>query len=296
MQEVKIIREIDNKEDISKYHSSIVCNDTLKTLIAMPDACVDLVVTSPPYFLDKEYENDKTFEGYLENQTKIIKECNRVLKPNGAIYWNVAQTVLEDEIMPLGAFFYSIFKTPSKVGEFFMKNWIIWHFEGGINCKKRLSGRYENLLWFVKNKEKYTFNLDDIRIPSKWQLLGDKRCNPNGKNPTDYWYLEMSEEEKEYFMLDIENSIYEIHRISNNNKKEKTTHPCQFPEELVRRVIKASTNEGDLVLDIFNGSGTTGKIATELNRNWIGIDKEEKYCKIAKMRIENTLQKEVRNN
>ncbi len=293
--EIIIHKNFEAANSLSYYYQSIICNETLATLQKMPSNSIDLVLTSPPYFLDKEYEDDKTFQGYLAKQTEIIKECNRVLKPTGSIYWNVAQTVNDNEILPLGAMFYTIFKNVAKVGNFYMKNWIIWHFEGGINCKNRLSGRYENLLWFVKNKENYTFNLDEIRIPSKWQLLGDKRCNPLGKNPTDFWVFE-NETEKELAFLDSENSIYEIHRISNNNKKEKTNHPCQFPEKLVERVIKSATNKGDVVLDIFNGSGTTCKVANDLERNWIGIDKEEKYCKVAKLRIENNLQKVVKNN
>ncbi len=294
-QTIPIYPAFDKLLPIENFYQSIISNETLATLQQMPANSIDLILTSPPYFLDKEYEDDKTFMGYLSKQTQIIKECNRVLKPTGSIYWNVAQTVQENEILPLGAMFYSIFKNVGAVGNFYMKNWIIWHFEGGINCKNRLSGRYENLLWFVKNKENYTFNLDEIRIPSKWQQLGDKRCNPLGKNPTDFWVFE-DETEKELAFLDTENSIYEIHRIANNNKKEKTNHPCQFPEKLVERVIKSATNQGDVVLDIFNGSGTTCKVANDLQRNWIGIDKEEKYCKVAKLKIENNLQKVVKNN
>lgn len=294
MENIEIKNTFDPTLSINHYHNSIICADTFTTLSAMPAECVDLIITSPPYFLDKEYEDDKTFNDYLKKQTAIIKECYRVLKKNGSIYWNVAQTVHEDEILPLGAIFYNIFK--SKEVRFYMKNWIIWHFEGGINCKNRLSGRYENLLWFVKDKYNYKFNLDEIRIPSKWQLLGDKRCNPMGKNPTDFWTFDLTEEEKEYFFLDTENAVYEINRISNNNKKEKTHHPCQFPEKLVERVIKAATNQGDVVLDIFNGSGTTSKIANDLGRLWIGIDRDKNYCKIAKMRVENNLTRVVRNN
>jgi DNA modification methylase len=132
-------------------------------------------------------------------------------------------------------------------------------------------------------------------VPSKWQLLGDKRCNPNGKNPTDFWIFDAEEEKMEAY-LERENSVLEINRISNNNKREKTPHPCQFPEALVERVIKAATNENDIVLDIFNGSGTTTKVADELKRRWIGIDKEETYCRIAKLRVEGNLQRKVINN
>ena len=291
---IEILYKTRKVKDIKSYLKKIICADTLKTLKTFPDNSVDLILTSPPYYLDKEYETDKSFQQYLETHTQIIKECYRVLKPTGSIYWNVAQTIYEDEILPLGTLFYNIFKL-KEVGNFYMKNWIIWHFEGGVNCKNRLTGRYENLLWFVKNKNKYTFNLDEIRIPSKWQLLGDKRCNPNGKNPTDFWTFKDEDKKLETY-LEAENSVYEINRISNNNKKEKTPHPCQFPEALVERVIKSATNEGDIVLDIFNGSGTTSKVANQLNRSWIGIDRDKNYCKIVKLRVENNLIREVKNN
>lgn len=268
----KIITEknLPKKVNVEDIKDKIIFGDALSTMKRIPENSIKLIITSPSYEVGKEYENHSSFEEYLTFQKEIIKEAKRILTKDGAIYWNVAQTPKDGEMLPLGAIFYHIFKE----NNFYLKNWIIWRFDGGLNCKKRLSGRYENILWFVKDKNNFIFNLDNIRIPSKWK--DDKRNNPKGKNPTDFW--EFSPED----------SLWEINRVVNVSK-EKTKHPCQFPEKLVERVIKASSNRGDIVLDMFNGSGTACKVANELNRHFIGIDKELKYCKIALNRVKNNL-------
>lgn len=293
---VRIIREPRRKIDnIDVLKNTIVWGDSLKVLKKIPDNSIQLIITSPPYLLDKDYEDEMDFKKYIKKQRQIIKECYRVLSPRGSIFWNVAQTINKNrvftynrkkffrkEIIPLGSIFYDLFKSISGV-DFIMKGWIIWHFEGGPVPSTRFAGRYENILWFVKS-DNYVFNLDDVRVPSKWANKGDKRCNPNGKNPEDFWEFDYCED------------IFYINRVTNNNKEEKTPHPCQFPEALVERLIKVASNKGDIVLDIYNGSGTTTHVANRLKRHWIGIDKSLDYCKIAKLRMENRLEKTIENN
>ena len=259
-------KELGSKTTINKITNKIIHGDTLSIVKKMPSNSVNLIITSPSYEVGKEYEKNLTFEQYKEEQENIVKEAKRVLKDNGSIYWNVAQTPKNGEMIPLGAVFYNVFKEQG----FYLKNWIIWKFDGGLNCKKRLSGRYENVLWFVKDLDNFIFNLDDIRITPKWK--NDKRNHPKGKNPTDFWGFNM------------EDSVWEINRVVNVSK-EKTAHPCQFPEKLVDRIVKASSNKNNIVLDIFNGSGTTCKVAKSLGRRFIGIDKELAYCKIALKRV-----------
>ena len=249
---------------IKSITNTIIHGDTLQTLKKFPSNKINLIITSPSYMLGKEYDSEKSLEEYKKYHADVIKECHRVLTENGALYWNVAQTAWNGEILPLGAIFYDILKKEN----FYLKNWIIWHFEGGLNAKKRLSGRYENILWMVKDKENFVFNLDDIRIPAKWHM--DKRCNPKGKNPTDFWT------EVDY--------VWDINRVVNVSK-EKTAHPTQFPEKMIKRIIKSGSNKDDIVMDIFSGSGTVMKVAEEEGRKWIGIDKELKYCKIALKRV-----------
>ena len=323
------------KYSTKDVENKIICGETLNVLKALPDKSVQTIITSPSYFLKKEYEiKNEIFDDYLENHQKIIKESKRVLKDNGAIFWNVAQTVHDNEILPLGAIFYDIFKKQN----FFMKNWIIWKFEGGECPRNRLFGRYENVLWLVKRKDSFIFNIDDVRVPTKW--LKDKRVRKDGKNPEDFWILDdrtnseklnliknklskyknlISEKKKDYVnqvlmdelirdvedqlndMLEtkekvlnknLQDNIWHINRVVNISKKEKIkhpktkkAHPCPFPERLVDRIIKMSSNKNDVVLDIFSGSGTVMKVANDLNRRWIGIDQSKEYCEIAKLRI-----------
>ena len=262
----KIIKlnQIKSQSSIKSISNKILHGDTLKILKKIPSETINLIITSPSYMLGKEYDSDTTWEDYKKFHFEVIKECHRVLTKNGALYWNVAQTPVNGEMLPLGAIYYTILKDAN----FYLKNWIIWHFEGGLNAKKRLSGRYENILWVVKDKEDFVFNLDDIRITSKWSK--DKRCNPKGKNPTDFW-------------TEFDN-VWDINRVVNVSK-EKTAHPTQFPEKMIKRIIKASSNKDDIVMDVFSGSGTVMKVAEEEGRKWIGIDKELKYCKIAQKRV-----------
>ena len=321
---------------INKIENKIIHGETLDTLKKIPNQSIDLIVTSPAYFLGKKYEIEQSFEEYLKNHFKILEECKRVLKNDGAIFWNVAQSIIDKEIIHLGSHFYSMFKEL----DFFLKNWIIWKFEGGETPRNRLFGRYENILWMVKDKDNFKFNIDSIRVPTKW--LKDKRVRKDGKNPEDFWELDIRTNEEKLIKIqdqfekflklikqkdegyvnqilmdeisryiegeldyilnsqdqivnqNLENNIWFINRVVNNSKTQKirhpitqAPHPCPFPEELITRIIKMASNEGDSVLDIFSGSGTVFKVADILNRKWIGIDKEIEYCEIADFRFSN---------
>lgn len=281
------------KKYIKGKKDYIINSDTNSALAEFENNSIDLMITSPGYFVGKKYEIDKSFAEYIEYHTKTVHLLYDKLAKDGSVFWNVAQTPLNNEIIPLGALYYNIFKEAG----FYLKNWIIWHFEGGINTKNRLSGRYENILWFVKDKDNYKFNLDDIRVPAKWQ--NDPRVNPKGKNPTDVWEFkskDLKTEEIKFFIdqikkdnernkSDLSDNFMYIDRVVNVSN-EKTIHPCQFPEKLIERIIKASSNKGDMVVDIFLGSGTTAKVSKELKRNFIGIDLDLDYCKVSQKRID----------
>jgi adenine-specific DNA-methyltransferase len=163
-----------------------------------------------------------------------------------------------------------------------LRNRIIWHFGHGLHCSKRFSGRYETILWFTKS-DHYIFNLDTIRIPSKYpgkrhykgKNIGKPSGNPLGKNPSDVW---------EIVAEDWEREIWEIPNVKSNHP-EKTIHPCQFPVELVERCVLALTNENNFVLDPYAGVGSTMLAALKNNRRAIGVDKESKYIDIAIERI-----------
>ncbi|NMB67145.1 MAG: site-specific DNA-methyltransferase [Chloroflexi bacterium] len=240
--------------------------DTLELLKTIPNGLINLVVTSPPYNLGKEYESKKSLSTYLDQQEEVIQECYRVLQENGSLCWQVGNYVNNGEIIPLDLVLYPIF---AKLG-LHLRNRIIWHFGHGLHASKRFSGRYEVILWFTKS-DQYTFNLDPVRIPQKYPnkkyfkgpKKGELSGNPLGKNPSDIW--------------DIPNV--------KANHIEKTCHPCQFPVELIERLVLALTNPGDWVLDPYMGVGTSAIASLMHKRKSIGAEIMPEYFQIALDRI-----------
>ncbi len=253
-------------------------NDTLAACEGLPDDTFSLIISSPPYNIGKEYETATSLEKYLEWQETILRQLVRVLRHDGSLCWQVGNYVKDGEIFPLDIYFYPIIK---KLG-LSLRNRIVWHFEHGLHASLRFSGRYETLLWFTKSDD-YVFNLDAVRIPSKYpgkrHFKGEKRgqpsCNPLGKNPSDFWRLLENE---------FDTGIIEIPNVKANHP-EKTSHPCQFPIELAERCILALTNEDNWVLDPFNGAGSAMIAALKHNRKTMGIDQNADYCQLTRQRI-----------
>lgn len=264
--------------DVILSHSDVL--DFLKTV---PNETATLIVTSPPYNLGKIYEKKTKLENYFLWQEMVLKECKRVLTPNGSICWEIGNYVEDGEVYPLDAFFYRILKEKLNLK---LRNRIIWRFGHGLHASRRFSGRYETILWFTKNDD-YIFNLDAVRIPAKYPgkryykgpNYGKPSCNPLGKNPSDIWDI---------IKQDWENEIWDIPNVKSNHP-EKTVHPCQFPIELVERLVLALTNERDYVLDPFCGVGSALVAAILNNRRAIGVDKVEEYIKIAYERIDGAI-------
>ncbi len=240
--------------------------DCLNLLKQIPDETVKLIVTSPPYNLGKEYERRLHLKEYLDQQKEIITEAVRVLSNDGSICWQVGNYVNNGEITPLDIVLYPIF---ASLG-LHLRNRIVWEFGHGLHASKRFSGRYEVILWFTKSNN-YTFNLDPIRVPQKYPQKkhfkgpkkGELSGNPLGKNPSDIW--------------DVPNV--------KANHIEKTIHPCQFPVELIERLVLSMTNENDWVMDPFMGVGSTAIASLIHNRKAVGAEIMPEYISIAKDRI-----------
>lgn len=240
----------------------------------------DLLITSPPYNIGKEYEDTKSFEKYLDEQSEIISSLVNYISDRGSICWQVGNTIdpITKEVIPLDIYFYKIFKDLG----FYLRNRIIWHFGHGLHASRRFSGRYETILWFTKTDD-YIFNLDDVRIPAKYPgkrhfkgpRKGELSGNPKGKNPSDMWEIVVNDWERE---------IWEIPNVKANHR-EKTKHPCQYPIELVERCILALTNESSWILDPFAGVGSTLLAAYKTNRNAVGIELYQKYIDIGLERL-----------
>jgi len=219
----------------------------------------DLVVTSPPYNLGKEYETKDTLQTYLCWQRSIIDELVPRLKPTGSLCWQVGNYVDNGQIAPLDIDFAPIFREHGLQ----LRNRIIWHFGHGLHTRRRFSGRYEVVLWYTQS-DQYTFNLDAVRIPSKYPgkkhfkgpNVGKFSGNPLGKNPEDVW------------------SIPNV----KSNHIEKTSHPCQFPVGLIERLVLALTNPGDVVFDPFAGVASAGVAALLHDRRFWGVELIERYA------------------
>ena len=279
----KKISEIPIDKNFTSDSSIVLLNgDVLEEIYNLPKNTFDLIITSPPYNIGKTYEERQSLESYMAWQEEVIKGLYPLLTDKGSICWQVGNYIENGEVFPLDIHFYPIFK---KLG-LQLRNRLIWHFNHGLHATKRFSGRYETLLWFTKS-DNHTFNLDDVRVPSKYpgklhykgEKKGQPSVNPIGKNPSDFW---------EIIKTEFESGIIEIPNVKANHP-EKTEHPCQFPVELVERCVLALTNKNEWVLDPFGGVGSAALAALKNDRKALSIDRSDTYNQIARKRIENLL-------
>lgn len=229
----------------------IINSDSVKFFKEIPTESIDLIIADPPYNLGKDYGNDSDnleFEDYLSFSKKWLNEAYRVLKPNGTLYIFMGVRFI--------SYIYQILDIELKMN---FNSWITWHYTQGIGKTKGFSPRHDDILMFTKTK-KFTFNLDDIKIPQKYYR---ERNNMRGANPGDVW------------------EFSHIHYCNKNRKN----HPTQKPEGIIERMILASSNENDTILDPFAGSGTTLRVAQILNRKAIGIELNPEYCDNIKERL-----------
>jgi adenine-specific DNA-methyltransferase len=242
--------------------------DCLALLRQIPDEAAQLVVTSPPYNVGKSYERRVSFDDYMAHQQTVISECVRIIKPGGSICWQVGHHVNgHGQIIPLDLALHPMFVAHTTLR---LRNRIIWHFEHGLNCTYRFSGRHETILWYTKGND-YMFKLDAVRVPQKYPgkraykgpRRGSYSSNPLGKNPGDVW----------------------VFPNVKGNHIEKTMHPCQFPVELPERLVLALTSPGDLVVDPYLGVGTSAVAAVINRRRAAGADLIREYLAIARTRV-----------
>lgn len=268
---VKILKDELGISTLRIDDDAIVGFDVERFLDGLPEEPIfDLVVTSPPYDIGKEYEQRMPISEYYEWQRRIIRKIYVRLKDTGSLCWQVGNYVDNGKILPLDIELAPIFKELGMS----LRNRIIWHFGHGLHSKKRFSGRYEVVMWYTKT-DNYVFNLDPVRIPSKYPgkryfkgpNKGKLSGNPLGKNPEDVW---------------------EIPNVKSNHI-EKTIHPCQFPVGLIERLILSLSNEGSLIFDPFAGVASSGVAALANGRHFWGCEIMPEYIEIGKGRLINTL-------
>lgn len=270
MEKLKITSLYDPRAQLVLYEGS--CLDFLHDV---PAGSCKLIVTSPPYNIGKSYEKRKALKEYLDEQQQVIGACVEKLHPNGSICWQVGNFVVKNSIIPLDIVLHPVFSSFGLT----LRNRIVWHFEHGLHCGRRFSGRYETIIWYTKS-DAYTFNLDAVRVPQKYPQkkhfkgpnAGKPSCHPLGKNPGDVWI---------------------IPNVKHNHV-EKTIHPCQFPVELIERLVLALTDPGDSVLDPYMGVGTTAIAALLHERRAMGAELVKDYVKIARERIQLAIEGRLR--
>lgn len=254
-------------------YKNTIFQHTSETMTELPDKSVSLMVTSPPYNIDISYGNkwengklveskgkkykDKLLESdYRKMLQRVFEETKRVLKDDGQIWVNIKNRYVDGNIIPP-------FWILDYFQDMYLKNVVIWNFDWGGSTNKRFCSRYEYVFFFTKKKEEYTFNLEDVKVPAL--NYRPDRYKSQLKNPTDVWKIS----------------------LVSGNSPERTEHPAQYPEELIERIIKVGSNEGDLILDPFMGSGTTAVVAKRLNRQYVGYETEAEYIDIANKRLYN---------
>jgi adenine-specific DNA-methyltransferase len=242
--------------------------DCRAVLADLPEASVGLIVSSPPYFMGKEYDRSNRYEDFAKEHRELAPLLSRVLRPGGSLCWQTGMHAENGAIVPLDFLAYEAF---SKDGSLVLRNRIVWHFEHGVHARNRFSGRHETILWFTKGDD-YTFNLDAVRVPQKYPgkrhykgpNKGKLSGHPAGKNPGDMWA---------------------IPNVKSKHK-EKTAHPCQFPVGLPQRLIRALSLPGELVFDPFAGASSTGIAAVIESRQFLGCEVEPKYASLSIQRYQ----------
>lgn len=256
-------------EDGDQFYKAYL-GDALDMGEVVESNSVDLVVTSPPYNIGKEYEEVVENSAYLEFTKNWVTKAEDKLSANGSFWLNIGFRKESDgmQYIPWEYEVYPLIKEHTSLS---LIQQVIWHYKAGVNCKYRFSPRKETWLYYVSNLDDYTFNLDEVRVPAKYpnqSKNGELKVNPNGKNPGDVW------------------DIPKVTSGKGRASPERTDHPAQYPEDVIERIIKASSDPGDVILDPFLGSGTTMKVARDLNRSCIGIEIDDEYMdEIVKERV-----------
>lgn len=289
--------------------------DCVRQMSRWSDQCVDLIFADPPYNIGYDYDqyhDRRKDEEYVDWTRQWLEACVRLLKPSGSMYVLIGDEYAAETRV--------ILKKLERDGKLLFRNWIIWHYTFGQRCKAKFNRSHAHLFYcvgsdaldkagkprsnLVKNPP-FTFNYDAIALPSARQTTyGDKRANPRGKLPDDTWVLKQFPTVDDWHLRPQQamdaTADHEVpafsgatdtwyqSRLCGTFTEREQWHPCQLPEALLERIIRASSNPGDLVFDPFAGSGTTLAVAKRLARHWLGCELSTTYRKKAIQRIEAT--------
>ncbi len=244
----------------------VIHGDCLTVLPGLPEASVDLAFADPPFNIGYEYDVYDDRQGrqaYLAWTERWLREVRRVLKPTGSIYIAIGDEYAAEVKLCLDGLGLS------------MRNWIVWHYTFGVSCRQKFSRSHAHIFYYVVDPKRFVFNADAVRVPSARQTTyADRRANPTGKLPDDTWVLRPQEDDR---LFRPDGDTWFASRVCGTFK-ERTAHPCQMPEAVLERIVRASSNPGDLVLDPFAGSGTTLAVARRLGRRYLGVELSADYA------------------
>lgn len=236
---------------MQNFRNQIIAGDCIALLNQAEKPFADLVFADPPFNIGYQYDkyHDKVEKNnYVAWTRDWMAACVKVLKPHGSFF------------IAIGDEYAAHVRIIGEELGLTLRNWIIWHYTFGQQTKFKFARSHAHIFYFVHDAKECVFNDLAVRLPSDRQLIyNDKRSNATGKIPNDVWS--------------------EYSRVCGTFNEREGWHPCQMPELLLGRIIAVSTKAGDLVLDPFNGSGTTAAAAIQLGRDYCGIDISEEYVR-----------------
>jgi site-specific DNA-methyltransferase (adenine-specific) len=248
--------------------------DCVEGLKRLPDCSVDLAFADPPFNIGYEYDqyDDRLdAEKYLEWSHQWMGEIYRVLKTQGT-FW-----------LAIGDEYAAELKVAATKLGFHTRNWVIWYYTFGVHCKNKFTRSHAHLFYFVKDPSLFKFNRESIAVPSARQLVyNDKRGNPAGRLPDDTWILRPQDCPQGF---NAEEDTWYFPRVAGTFKERAGFHGCQMPEQLLGRIIRACSDELDIVVDPFSGSSTTLVVAKKLGRRFLGFELSEDYVRRGTERI-----------
>ncbi len=260
---------------VTKWLNTIHQGDCVAGLRELPAESIHLTFADPPFNIGYHYDSydDRlASDEYLNWTRQWIAEIHRVLVPTGT-FW-----------LAIGDEYAAELKLLSQELGFHCRNWVIWYYTFGVHCRQKFTRSHAHLFYFVKDSKQFTFNLSDIAVPSARQLVyNDARANPKGRTPDDTWILRPQDCPTG---LQPDEDTWYIPRVNGTFKERAGFHGCQMPEQLLGRIIRASSNPGEIVLDPFSGSATTMVVAKKLRRQYLGFELSEEYAAQGRKRLD----------